>query len=1147
MINFSRNIFFLFPFLLFFFGYGGYSLRLKAKNIGNEVSLDEYNAYQYLLYHMDCWNERIFLDMVEEYVGDYASYLLKSSSFLINDDNETYKISSDLSSSSKLVIQLSDVHELFDTFHMSYTCTLFYKGNLVVDDEKYQPKDYVETKDFSVDESHPLPEYEKDFKKVTIPCILNGSNLEVSLFDKDENKALFEKNTIIFRWVHFNINLSETPYIDLKNGRANEPYEILVDNVKQLQNIIDNAPDDGTLTIIRLDSNQTYNIPETLEISKGQNIEIRGGTGRYISSLSNNRIGYGRAILDGTFCRRTFRVKYGATLKLDRLILRNNNSVAYGVHDKGRGGAILVEAIRRENGVNKFGILKCDNCTFTNNKAIFGGAIFSYHAGIFLENCDFIDNYSTHNGGAVYYWANDVRLLFSDQKVANGSIVQLKVRVTDYLARLVGEGEVDFYLKEGNKETYLGTSDVSNYALEDVYGLSTVPTTGLIKGIVTSPDSEVRYNIVTKNNLPVTITKDGKTYLKNYYDDDFKPITLEAGEQKSICVFKRRVNGVALPTRYNEEEERYYLDSSKPELLKHIVYLKEITGLSYVPAFASLKRAKTDGNNEVGFEIIVNDDLKPVLVTNEDGKEHLKPLYDEEFKRVTLSTDEQVIWVVFKKIIDGKWMNSRYDEENNKYYLNYTDPDTLKYIVYDPEVYSDKATKGWAYFDYQIPENNEKTNLQFLAVYKAGVMYEQEVAMNNVSVIFAEKYMPSFTSIPKGLPGDIITISVKIKDTNGETITAPKGTFTIGDKSYTATVVGNGYTLKYKIDPETTAESLPVVFSIPSSIEYTCPKLEGSIEIDYVGRQIEGLVTGLFINSMDVKKVTSGGVTTYVDQTITDDLITNWINAGVTDLFVRCSNYSDESKRALLLTVLNKVKGKGLRVHAAINTFHDASKSTAIERWGNVNPSSTTRRQFIIKEIDDILNATSVDGICFDFCRFVGQSENTSEQLSWNGNVTSANRKKHVTEALKLFNDEVKKIKSKVYTSVTLMPEVTNEYGQDFEAMGKIVDYVMPMCYKGNYEGISENKDTWISDFLNKTLSKSVSKERILCIIQTYSNDTDLELKSKAGNIEDALRTRDNLNKTIKEVATTGVKGNCLYREGLIKQYPTDYKTARGG
>lgn len=889
-------------------------MRLKAKNVGNELTLDEYNAYQYLLYHMDCWNERVFLDMETPYEGDYATYLLNSSSFLLNDYNDTYKISTDLDADSKIILSLDNIHELFDRKHMEFTCTLYYASNLVDDGVVYESKDYSELKNYSTMESHKYPNYEEDYEKVTVPCILNELNIEIPLWDSENDKAIFEKYNSLYRWIKLNINLSRTPYIDIRNGKANEPYEILIDNINDLEHIIEYAPHDNTSTVIRLDANKTYELQKPLEISDGQNIEIRGGTGQYISVTNQNRIGNGRASIDGTFSKRIFIVRPGATLILDHLTLKNTNSTYNGVYDTGRGGAILVEALRNDKGSPKYGILKCDSCTFYNNKAVFGGAIFSYHAGLFLENCDFSDNYSTRNGGAVYYWANNVNLDFQNIEVANGCTFKLKVKVTDYRGRLVPEGEVDFYLKNGTSKTYLDTVNV----------------------------------------------------------------------------------------------------------------------------------------------------------------------------------------------------------------------------------YESGTNKGWAFYEYTIPSSNKETTLNFIAHYKSGAIYDSEVATNIVHVIFPVWYYALFKSNNIGTLGENVTISVKLLNSNGDTITKPAGTFTINGKTFTARQSNGYYQLVYKIDENIEDEYLPIKFSIEKSVYYNFTDLVGKLQINWNDKIIRNSVTGLFVNPIQIQK----DGTSYVDGGITSSLVDQWENAGITDLFVRCSNYTTNSGTALLETVIEKTKNKDFRIHATLDTFYNTSGRDATEEWGNVNPTTLSRTQFILEEIDYLITNFDLDGICFDYCRFQGGT--SSSLMKYNGNVSSNNRPKYINEALKKFADKINGRSTRIYISTTLMPEITDAYGQNYKDIGEIVDYIIPYCFKGDYEGISKNKDEWIVEFIENNIPSTIEKERILCCIQTYSNSTEITRMVKEGTPEKACRTKEDMNATISEIASTNIKGVCLSRESFISEYPSSYEKIRG-
>ena len=888
-------------------------MRLKAKNIGDEISLDEYNAYQYLLYHMDCWKEKIYLDMVDGFKGDYATYHLKECDFLLNDRMDSYKISKELSNNSTIDIKLSDVSELLDKTHIQFTCTLYYKPNTIIDGENYPSGMPEENPDDNPDDSDKEPkpfDVKKEFIEITLPCTLNENTITIPLHD-NSNQA-FGVSTLIHRWITFNISMNTIPYIDVSNGRANDSFEILVDNEEQLQHIIDYAPNDGTLTVIRLDSSKTYYPPKTLEISKGQNIEIRGGNCKYIA---NSKVNEGLAVVDGTFCKRTFLVKYGAELKLNNLLLKNNNSNGHDIYDIGRGGAILVEAVRRENGVHKYGLLWCENCTFKDNKAEYGGAIFSYHAGCFIDHCIFLNNLSYKDGGAVYYWANDVRLHFANMTVEKGSTITLSVKVTDYLARPVGEGEIDFYLRD-DKDVFLETVDVT-----------------------------------------------------------------------------------------------------------------------------------------------------------------------EAYTR-----------------------------------------------------------RGWATYNYKLPKDSKKTVMHFLAVYKSGAIYEQEVAMNTVNIIVPQIYTASFVGKLVGIPGETMTINVKVLNPDGGVVKKPMGTFTVGDKEYPAQHDGGVYYLKYLIDEKIEDDEIKISFELEDNLYYDCEKIEDVIKIGSDWKTpINGHITGIFVYQMNPQLITPTSKE-YTDKSITDEIVTSWKSAGITDLFVLCKDYTDSYFKSTLDTVLAKVHGKGFRVHAVLNTFVKNKYVDDIEMWGEANPSVLAQKQFISKQINALLKYTSIDGICFDYCRFNGR-----DSTKINGNIDVSKRKEHVTDAIKQFTSEIEKLNKGIYTSVCLMPEDTDVYGQDFSAIAGLVDFVMPMAFKGDYVGVSQGSDSWIATVLNTMMINKfkISPEKILCCIQTYSSKSELDKKIEDNKIKEALRSKNNLDLTMKAIAQSKVKGVCLFREGFIIEYPMTYKSAR--
>lgn len=1126
--------------------------------LGDEISLDEYNAYQYLLYKSKKGFERIIMDMAQWYDGGSASYLLNESSLLLNDKAGTYKIKTDLNANSKLILSLNNKSDFLKWDHMDFTCIIYYKTGLMVETEsdetiEVQASDNPEIKYLTTKESHKYPNLEEDFKKLKVKCELSNSSLIIPLWNSETNKPRLKKNHIISKYLDIYITYDKIPYIDIRNGIANEPYEILLDTFDELKNVIENSPKDGTPYIIRLDSNRSpYKFPETLRIKKGQNIEIRGGSGEWLDNSSDPKnVRDGRTILEGSICKRLFIVEAGGMLTLTNLRLRKCNCSETGNYDKGRGGAILVESVRRIEGNPEFGILNCNHCVFSNNYAFNGGAIFCYHAGLFLNDCDFISNYSYNNGGAVYYWARDVKLDFPNLTTENGKKIILAVRITDYMNNPVDEGQMAFYLKSGKKEEYIGIVDVASYTrITETSGLSSVPKTGTVKTTLTEDGLETKFRLILKNNLPVTTTKNNKTVLKAYYDDKFEPVTLETDEHAVVCVFKKSVDGTYIPLRKNESNGKYYLDYDDPQLLKHIVYLDEITGTSSIPTNAIVKTTITDTTNESRFSIILDKEGIPVTIVDK-GEIKLKALYDNNFEKVELGSGETATLVVLKKKLDGVALPTRLNQANERYYLDYSDASLLKYLVYDQTIDESLVKKGWATMEYEVPSTNTQRVLEFVAHYKAGATYDDEVAMNMVTVIFPEKYTATFTSKAEGEVGSTLTITVKVTDDRNNIISAPSGVFTIDGVTYNAQHDGENYVLKYKVDEKYDKNKFTVEFDLKESPKYKCAKITQDIILSIPEKGEEEnaptYITGLFLNKMDVQ-LKSGSKTEYEDKKITSTRVDGWINAGITDLFVRCANYNNAEDRALLETVLEKTKGKNLRVHAVLNTFFNVKGKGMKEKWTNVNPTVTDRRNYITGQIEKILKNTKVNGICFDYCRFQG----STTKKEWNGNVDQSKRNTYITSAIKLFNEKIESINKQIYVSITVMPEenASMDYGQKWKDISPHVDYIMPMMYIGNYQGASNGKNSWVTDMIKFMQNNGVSLEKMVTIIQTYVDDKTLETKIKAGKMSESFRSQDNLNTTIKTIAKKKVKGNCLFREGLIVKsgetikYPISYTKA---
>ena len=96
------------------------------------------------------------------------------------------------------------------------------------------------------------------------------------------------------------------------------------------------------------------------------------------------------------------------------------------------------------------------------------------------------------------------------------------------------------------------------------------------------------------------------------------------------------------------------------------------------------------------------------------------------------------------------------------------------------------------------------------------------------------------------------------------------------------------------------------------------------------------------------------------------------------------------------------------------------------------------------------------------------------------------------------------------------MPEQSDKYyyGQDIDALGKIVDAILPMQYKGNYEAGT----TW----LESTTKLFASKAKVWSGLQTYKSDDDPTKLSAS-----------ELQKDIKACLNKGAQGAILFRYGM--------------
>ena len=210
----------------------------------------------------------------------------------------------------------------------------------------------------------------------------------------------------------------------------------------------------------------------------------------------------------------------------------------------------------------------------------------------------------------------------------------------------------------------------------------------------------------------------------------------------------------------------------------------------------------------------------------------------------------------------------------------------------------------------------------------------------------------------------------------------------------------------------------------------------------------------------------------------------------MTDIFLNYYAFTSHGKSKVVAWI-KKAKTHGIHTHIWIQCFYDGD-------WVNPVKMDLNKKR---KEIKEYANTEGVYGIHLDYLRYPGDAYKNT-----NGTAT-------ITK----FVQDVRKDNPKTVLSCAVMPETSDDkkyYGQDIDALGKIVDIIIPMQYKGNYgTGASWLKST--SEYFSK-------RGRLWSGLQSYKSDDDTTVLSKSSLLND-----------VKNCFSGGASGVVLFRYGL--------------
>ncbi len=233
---------------------------------------------------------------------------------------------------------------------------------------------------------------------------------------------------------------------------------------------------------------------------------------------------------------------------------------------------------------------------------------------------------------------------------------------------------------------------------------------------------------------------------------------------------------------------------------------------------------------------------------------------------------------------------------------------------------------------------------------------------------------------------------------------------------------------------------------------------------------------------------------------VTSSSVTNWVNAGITDVFVQANS----TTTAQLRKVISLTSGTNIRVHAWVTCFHTSSGFDI----------STTRMNAVRSLISSLIKINGVDGICLDYVRYSGTDSSIV-------NVSK------ITNFVKSVYTLVKSYNSNLKVSACVFPEMSQTatyYGQSYSALSPYLDIMMPMAYKYDYS----TTRAWIGKVVAYIAARS-THAAVVCALQTYK-------ETSSGY---TLLSSSELSQDIQTVLNNGGAGYALFRYGLISSYPT--------
>ena len=238
---------------------------------------------------------------------------------------------------------------------------------------------------------------------------------------------------------------------------------------------------------------------------------------------------------------------------------------------------------------------------------------------------------------------------------------------------------------------------------------------------------------------------------------------------------------------------------------------------------------------------------------------------------------------------------------------------------------------------------------------------------------------------------------------------------------------------------------------------------------------------------------------------------------GIGNIFLYESAFKEYGNN-YTLSWINNASKLGVAVHIWVPCFYNTSTST----W--INPIDTSTKSFnqnyfntLITKISEYARMSGVAGIHLDYLRYPGTAHSFNYSTTVNGAAA-------ITEFTRQVSLSIKSINPQLILSAAVMPETVSNayyYGQDCSQLGKYLDVIVPMTYKGNYGKAT----SWITS-TTEWFVKNSGNAKIWGGLQTYRSDKDVTRLSTSELATDS-----------KAVLNGGAEGVALFRWGLVNLF----------